>query len=129
MANTIEKLFKDIIAKLIELDLPIESINILSHNGGKFDIKVILNALAYLVSENKAEIREIVSDSSNNIYSLKVIYQTITFVFTDSYKLIPSSVDSISKNFLVDENISKIEVNHVLLQKELSKQNNLNNLN
>jgi hypothetical protein len=87
-----------------------------SHNGGKFDIKVILPSLMALLNNNTITNMEVVRDKNNNIYQLSFKLGGQKFIFRDSYKLITASVAMIAKQFLglYDED-GKLPLNHDLL--------------
>jgi hypothetical protein len=88
-----------------------------SHNGGKFDIKVILPSLMALLNNGTITKMEVVRDKNNNIYQLSFKIGEQKFIFRDSYKLITASVAMIAKQFLgmYDDECGKLPLNHDLL--------------
>ena len=97
-----------------------KSVYLLAHNGGKFDIKIIMNAITLLTSEGTITNEGLVIDSSQDLYQLRVGYADITFNLRDSYKLISSSVANIAKLYLKEDVIGKMRVDHALLNAKLA---------
>lgn len=80
-----------------------------SHNGGKFDIKVMLKYL-YKLHNAQGTLPEQISDSTHDIFQVSVVHNKVVMVFRDSIKIILGSVDGIAKSMLKDT--SKMLISH-----------------
>ena len=78
----------------------LNDIYLYAHNGGKFDITVILAAFTKVHYECTNQMPEMVMSSKNEFFQVSVKYGNFTFNLRDSMKIILGSVDSISKTML-----------------------------
>ena len=93
-----------------------------SHNGGKFDTKIVLQVLYEIHLENTKEMPTQISDESHIIYQLDIITKYGKCGFRDSLKLLPASVDSIAKNTLgLPSDQGKITINFEDMRNHIAK--------
>jgi hypothetical protein len=82
-----------------------------AHFGGSFDIYLIIKTIIQITGNNSFEY---LKDQSNSIFYFKFDYNGYTFVFKDSYKIIPLSLNEIIKGFNISVNdfSGKLPFNH-----------------
>lgn len=91
------------------------SIYIYSHNGGNFDLPIILEHLNRIHKSNVGYMPTIIANRENDVYQLSIKFLTTTFVFRDSMKIFPMSLKDLSLNML-GENQVKMNINHDALR-------------
>ena len=120
----IETIFAEI-DKIVKLDpkriMP-RTLYFYSHNGGKFDTKIVLQVLYEINLENTKDMPTQISDESHVIYQLDIMTKYGKYRFRDSLKLLPASVDSIAKNTLgLPADQGKISVDFRVMRNHIAK--------
>jgi hypothetical protein len=92
-----------------------------AHNGGKFDIKILLNSLLFISTNTPGyKLPNIIADREHDIYQLELRRNTglkdnkkrdilHTYIFRDSYKVLSAPVAALGKTYL-EGKITKIEI-------------------
>lgn len=83
----------------------------LAHNGANFDIKVLLNNFVNLASKQVIAITHVIYTPNMELYQLSFTHGNVDYYVRDSFKILPASVESLSKSFL-GNTITKLPVNH-----------------
>ena len=102
------KMIKDMLQSVIDYVLANKCESILNkntiymyaHNGGSFDLKIMLKALYQIHKENSNEMPVHISDKNHDIYQITIKFGGFTFVFRDSMKLLLSSVANLNDGML-----------------------------
>mgnify|MGYP003329147669 FL=1 len=72
----------------------------LAHNGANFDIKVLLNNFVNLASKQVIAITHVIYTPNMELYQLSFTHGNVDYYVRDSFKILPASVESLSKSFL-----------------------------
>lgn len=99
---------------------------LLAHNGGRFDIKVILNPLLKLDAEQGViRLGKLITDPAHDIFQVVASFEKangyiVNFILRDSFKLMCASAANLGKLFL-DKDQQKLDCNHDILNTLLVK--------
>ncbi|MEI2423192.1 DNA polymerase [Arthrospira platensis SPKY2] len=81
-----------------------------SHNGGKFDMKIMLKAIYTIHKETTLDLPIQISDPNHDIYQITIKYGKYNIIFRDSLKLLLSSADNLN-NQLLNGEFPKLPIN------------------
>jgi hypothetical protein len=81
-----------------------------AHNGGKFDFIFLIKEL----NSHGIDSMRILKDKNNSIFNISFEHNGYSFVFKDSFKILPMSLDKLLKDFniQIDGLVGKLPFNH-----------------